>query len=101
MIFGKARDIIIAAEKAIYGSVKKMKEYTVDRIEKGIAVCMDDAGRKRSIPVSSIPFDINEGDILVFEDTDEPSGKNAGKSDRARRDVSERLDRLFERGKKE
>ena len=101
MIFGRARDIIIAAEKAIYGSVKKMKEYTVDRIEKGIAVCMDDAGRKRSIPVSSIPFDINEGDILVFGDTDEPSGKNAGKSDRVRRDVSERLDRLFERGKKE
>ena len=42
-----------------------MKEYTVDRIENGIAVCISDDDKVHKVPVASIPFAIGEGDILA------------------------------------
>ena len=45
-----------------------MKEYTVDRIENGIAVCISDDDKVHKVTVASSPFAISQGDILVFGD---------------------------------
>ena len=68
-----------------------MKEYTVDRIENGIAVCISDDDKVHKVPVASIPFAIGEGDILVFGDEEGPSGKNEEKTNLRRSQAQEKL----------
>ncbi len=40
---------------------------SVDRIENGIAVAVDDSGSVTDIPPDMIAGDVHEGDILVFD----------------------------------
>lgn len=76
-----------------------MKEYTVDRMENDIAVCISDDDKVHKVPIASIPFAISEGDILVFGDEEGPSGKNEEKSNLRRSQAQEKLNALFERSK--
>ncbi|MCL1859683.1 MAG: DUF3006 domain-containing protein [Oscillospiraceae bacterium] len=43
------------------------KYYTIDRIEEDIAVLFDDDENKSDIPVSELPENIKESDILKFD----------------------------------
>lgn len=76
-----------------------MKEYTVDRIENGIVVCISDDDKVHKVPVASIPFAVSEGDILVFGDEENPTGKNEAKSNLRRSHAQQKLNALFERRK--
>lgn len=42
-------------------------KYTVDRIEEGIAVCEDGGGNRVNIPLSFLPENVKEGDLLGVE----------------------------------
>ena len=66
----------------------------VDRIEKDIAVCIDSlSGDQYNIPLSMLPEDIGEGSVIrktpegYRTDYDAEAGR--------RRDMRDRLDRLF------
>ena len=43
-----------------------MKEYTVDRIENGIAICISDDDKVHKVPVASIPFAIRKNEASAF-----------------------------------
>ena len=44
------------------------REYTIDRIEEGIAICEGNNTENIKINLSQIPNDAKEGDILIYED---------------------------------
>lgn len=41
--------------------------YVVDRFEGGLAVCENEEGSQREIPLVLLPEDVKEGDILICE----------------------------------
>ncbi len=44
-------------------------QYTVDRIEEGIAVCEDSGGNSVRIQISFLPENVREGDILSVDNS--------------------------------
>lgn len=44
------------------------KKYTIDRLEEGIAVCIDESGNVINIPLADIPEGSAECDSLTEED---------------------------------
>ena len=67
---------------------------TVDRIERNIAVCIDnDSGRQCDIFLSELPGDVKEGDILKKLDGRYVTDKNETKL--RQKDMRGRLDQLF------
>ena len=43
--------------------------FTIDRIVNGIAVLLDDEDNTCKVQVSAIPFSVEEGDLLVGDNT--------------------------------
>ena len=68
----------------------------VDRIESGIAVCEVEQGESIEIPLTLLPPEISEGDVLDVDETGEcfiDSEATAQRKDA----LKGRLDRLFQR----
>lgn len=69
-------------------------QYTVDRIEEGIAVCEDENGEQIKLCASQLPEGAKEGDIL----SQEPEGwrLDLEETGRRRQKMREKLKRLTE-----
>ncbi|MFT4006880.1 MAG: DUF3006 domain-containing protein [Lacrimispora sp.] len=69
-------------------------QYTVDRIEEGIAVCEDENGEQIKLCASQLPEGVTEGDIL----SQEPGGwrLDLEETSRRRQKMREKLKRLTE-----
>jgi len=73
------------------------KYYTVDRIESDIAVLIDDDENKLDIPVSKLPENLKESDILRF---DEESGAyiiDKERTEQVKASIEERFRKLFKK----
>lgn len=68
--------------------------YSVDRIENGTAVIIDDNSVRREIPVSSINGSVKEGDMLIFKDGEYFPDKQA--AEKKRREIKKLQDSLWE-----
>ena len=73
------------------------KNYTIDRIEEDIAVLFDDDDNKTDIPVSELPENLKEGDILRFDEESETYTIDSEKTEQVKLSVEERFKKLFKR----
>ena len=73
------------------------KFYTIDRIENNIAVLFDDDENKSNIPVSELPEDIKEGDILRFDEESEVYVIDKEKTEQVKASIEERFRKLFKK----
>jgi len=73
------------------------KNYTVDRIEEDIAVLFDDEENKIDIPVSELPEDIKEGDILRFDEENQTYMIDKSKTEERKENIQERFRKLFKK----
>ena len=73
------------------------KNYTVDRIEEDMAVLFDDGDNKSDMPVSDLPENIKEGDILRFDEENNEYIIDKEKTEQAKADIKERFHKLFKK----
>ena len=73
------------------------KYYTVDRIEEDIAVLYDDDENKSDIPVSELPEDLKEGDILRFNEENETYVIDKDRTVQVKLSMEERFKKLFKK----
>jgi len=73
------------------------KYYTVDRIEEDIAVLYDDEENKSDIPVSELPEDLKEGDILQFDEENQIYIIDREKTEQVKSSIEERFKKLFKK----
>ena len=73
------------------------KFYTVDRIEEDIAALYDDDDNKKDIPVSELPGNIKEGDILRFDEESETYVVDKDKTEQVKVSIEERFKKLFKK----
>ncbi len=67
------------------------KMLTVDRIEEGIAVCIDENGNITNIPLSILPEGVRESDTLLCED-----GRYIRKK-ADKKEIQKRFDKMFKK----
>lgn len=77
------------------------KFYTVDRIEEDIAVLYDDNDIKSDVPVSELPPNIKESDILRFYEETKTYIIDEEKTKETKADIKERFKSLFKKKIKE
>ena len=75
----------------------RLKFYTVDRIEEGIAVLFDDDENKTEISLEGLPEGVKEGDILSFDPENDAYAIEKEKTAQKKADLSERLSNLFKK----
>ena len=68
-------------------------KYIIDRLEEGLAICETELRKCISVPVSHLPKEVKEGDVLreegrFFLDSEE--------TDKRRREMKKKLMDLFE-----
>ena len=69
-------------------------KYIIDRLEEGLAICETELRKRISVPVSHLPKEVKEGDVLredegrFFLDSEE--------TDKRRREMKKKLMDLFE-----
>ena len=73
------------------------KFYTIDRIEEDIAVMFDDDDIKSDIPVSELPENIKEGDILCFDEETQAYTVDKAKTAQVGADLESRFRKLFKK----
>jgi len=76
------------------------KFYTVDRIEEDIAVLYgDETNVKIDIPVSELPENLKEGDILRFDEECQAYNIDKEKTEQVKAAISARFKKLFKHNK--
>jgi len=75
------------------------KNYTVDRIEDDIAVLFDDDENKTDVPISELPENIKEGDILSFDEENQTYTVDKNKTEQVKSSMEQRFKKLFKRQK--
>ena len=75
----------------------------IDRIEGDFAVCEDQRGQRRELPLNALPQDIREGDFLRHIETGTPTGYEIDREEtQKRREANKALfDKLKKRGKQQ
>ena len=75
------------------------KFYTVDRIEEDIAVLYERDGEehKTDIPVTELPENIKEGDILRFDEETKTFIIDSEKTEQVKSNIEERFKKLFKK----
>lgn len=69
-------------------------KYIIDRLEEGLAICETELRKRISVPVSHLPKEVKEGDVLREED-----GRfflDSEETDKRRREMKKKLMDLFE-----
>ena len=69
-------------------------KYIIDRLEEGLAICETELRKCISVPVSHLPKEVKEGDVLREEE-----GRfflDSEETDKRRREVKKKLMDLFE-----
>jgi hypothetical protein len=67
--------------------------YTIDRFEGNFALCEDESGSQRQIPLSALPETAREGDIITEKDGAFTVNEEA--TEKRREKMQQRLNRLF------
>ena len=73
------------------------KNYTIDRIEEDIAVLIDDDENKSDIPVSELPENLKEGDILRFDEENETYMIDKNRTEQVKASFEKRFRKLFKK----
>ena len=73
------------------------KNYTIDRIEEDIAVLFDDDDIKTDIPVSELPENIKEGDILHFDEESQTYAVDKAQTEQVKSSMEQRFKKLFKK----
>ena len=73
------------------------KFYTVDRVEGDIAVLFDDDDNKSDVPLSELPENIKEGDILRFDEENKTYIIDKSKTEKVKSSIDERFRKLFKK----
>ena len=71
-----------------------MKKFSVDRIEEGFAVCECEDLSHISVPVSSFPFEVREGMIIILNN-DGSYTRDENEEEEMRRKIFEIQNRLM------
>lgn len=69
-------------------------KYIIDRLEEGLAICETELRKRISVPVSHLPKEVKEGDVLREEE-----GRfflDSEETDKRRREMKKKLMDLFE-----
>ena len=69
-------------------------KYIIDRLEEGLAICETELRKRISVPVSHLPKEVKEGDVLREEE-----GRfflDSEETDNRRREMKKKLMDLFE-----
>ena len=69
-------------------------KYIIDRLEEGLAICETEARERITVPVSHLPENVKEGDVLREEE-----GRfflDSEETDKRRREMKKKLMDLFE-----
>ena len=69
-------------------------KYIIDRLEEGLAICVTELRKRISVPVSHLPKEVKEGDVLREEE-----GRfflDSEETDKRRREMKKKLMDLFE-----
>jgi hypothetical protein len=73
------------------------KYFTVDRIEEDTAVLYDENDNKTDIPVTNLPKNIKEGDILRYDCKNKAYTIDVEKTKQAKLNIEERFKKLFKK----
>ena len=69
-------------------------KYIIDRLEEGLAICETELRKRISVPVSHLPKEVKQGDVLREEE-----GRfflDSEETDKRRREMKKKLMDLFE-----
>ncbi|WP_314724952.1 DUF3006 domain-containing protein [Enterocloster bolteae] len=69
-------------------------KYIIDRLEEGLAICETELRKRISVPVSHLPKEVKEGDVLREEE-----GRfflDSEETNKRRREMKKKLMDLFE-----
>ncbi len=70
-----------------------MKQYSVDRIEEHVAVLIDECEKTKMVSLDSLPTDITETDILIFDGETYQVSKD--ETDARKKEIGNLMDSLF------
>mgnify|MGYP001521447433 FL=1 len=69
-------------------------KYIIDRLEEGLAICETELRKRISVPVSHLPKEVKEGDVLREEEG--RFSLDSEETDKRRREMKKKLMDLFE-----
>ena len=69
-------------------------KYIIDRLEEGLAICETELRKRISVPVSHLPKEVKEGDVMREEEG--RFSLDSEETDKRRREMKKKLMDLFE-----